>query len=548
MEELRVGSEVQIVPGFTFHMLAIIIGGGCAVIATMTSLYLVWMHALNYTKPREQKHIIRILFMIPIYSISAFLCIWKYWHAVYYQVISDCYEAFAISSFFALMCHYVAPNLHEQKDYFRHMSPVQPWVWPVTWFAKCCGGERGAWRTPKSGLTWFNIVWIGVYHYCFIRVAMTITAVVTEYFDRYCETSNNPVFAHIWVLVVESLAVTIAMFCLIQFYIQMKEPLAEHRPFLKVLAIKLVIFLSFWQTTAISVGTSTLGIIKANEVLAYPDLKVGIPSLLLCFEMAVFAILHIWAFPYQPYVPGAKASYYPPSDPSLGLGIRENERGAPKGGPLGLMAILDALNLWDIIKSFGRGIRWLFVGVKKRHNDTSYSAKTDGVDTSYPMKPYGSDPGTKSTDHLPIASEFRRSQFGMPVQHNLSGIPEENAALMDHAQGISGSPPRHASPPFQDPHGGPFYDGPLAAPPNSAFRPYQPYAGDDGDLGEPMRPQHNGTPYMESERQYYQRQHRNGSFSRPNRTSTQMKVGNALWGDRGPPPPPGGPGGPGGAF
>lgn len=28
---------------------------------------------------------------------------------------------------------------------------------------------------------------------------MTITAVVTQYFDRYCESSNSPVFAHIWV-------------------------------------------------------------------------------------------------------------------------------------------------------------------------------------------------------------------------------------------------------------------------------------------------------------------------------------------------------------
>lgn len=137
--------------------------------------------------------------MVPIYATSAFLCIWYYWHAVYFQVLSDCYEAFAIASFFALMCHYVAPDLHEQKEFFRNMRPIKDWVWPVNWFARCCGGDRGPWRTPTSGLTWFNIVWIGVYHYCFIRVAMTITAVVTQYFERYCESSNSPIFAHIWV-------------------------------------------------------------------------------------------------------------------------------------------------------------------------------------------------------------------------------------------------------------------------------------------------------------------------------------------------------------
>lgn len=143
--------------------------------------------------------IIRILFMVPVYAISSFLSIQWYWHAVYFQVISDCYEAFAIASFFALICHYVAPDLHSQKAFFREMRPVKPWVLPINWFAKCCGGQRGIWRTPKSGLTWFNIIWIGVYHYCFIRVVMTIAAVVSQHFKRYCESSNSPVFGHIWV-------------------------------------------------------------------------------------------------------------------------------------------------------------------------------------------------------------------------------------------------------------------------------------------------------------------------------------------------------------
>lgn len=137
--------------------------------------------------------------MIPVYATSSWLSLRFYWHAIYFQVLSDCYEAFAISSFFSLLCHYIAPDLHDQKDYFREMSPVQPWVWPISWFRKCCGGDRGPWRTPRNGLTWFNIIWIGVYHYCFIRVAMTVTAVVTQYFERYCESSNSPFFAHIWV-------------------------------------------------------------------------------------------------------------------------------------------------------------------------------------------------------------------------------------------------------------------------------------------------------------------------------------------------------------
>ena len=49
------GSEIEIVGHLTFHELARIIGAACALIAVLLSLYLAWMHALHYTKPREQR-------------------------------------------------------------------------------------------------------------------------------------------------------------------------------------------------------------------------------------------------------------------------------------------------------------------------------------------------------------------------------------------------------------------------------------------------------------------------------------------------------------
>lgn len=194
------GDERPIAGPLIFHSLALIIAAASTVVAIAMSFYLIMRHATNYTVPNEQKQIIRILFMVPIYACSSFLSLRFYYHAIYFQVLSDCYEAFAISSFFSLMCHYIAPDLHSQKEYFREMHPIEDWVWPVNWMAKCCGGQRkGPWRTPRSGLTWFNIIWIGVYHYCFVRVAMTVAAVLSQYHGRYCESSNSPMFGHIWV-------------------------------------------------------------------------------------------------------------------------------------------------------------------------------------------------------------------------------------------------------------------------------------------------------------------------------------------------------------
>ncbi|KAM7199926.1 Organic solute transporter Ostalpha domain containing protein [Naviculisporaceae sp. PSN 640] len=501
LEELRIlpGTEIPIAGPLTFHQLALIIGGGTALIAILLSFYLIMMHATNYTVPHEQKQIIRILFMVPIYATSSFLMIRFYWHAIYFQVICDCYEAFAISSFFSLMCHYIAPDLHAQKEYFRTMHPIAPWVWPLNWFAKCCGGQRkGPWRTPGSGLTWFNIIWIGIYHYCFVRVAMTIAAVVTQYFHRYCESSNSPVFSHIWIVIVQSVAVTIAMYCLIQFYVQLRntEQLKPNRPFLKVLAIKLVIFLSFWQSIAISLGTSTLDLVHPNKVLAYPDIKVGIPSLLLCIEMSFFALLHLWAFPYRCYMP-----------------IRKG--GMPKqGGFLGVKALWDAVNIWDVVTGFGRGMRWLFVGIKHRHKDVSYASATldltttrrkdsaagegmsmdmddlgyksprnDGGKTNTSPNPLGMSQAAanNSTSHLPIATQFRASRYGYGnLQQsggglNVASTPgrresgDERAGLINNAQPNPAemSPPRERD---RRDHSGmtsPYYEGPYDGPSGS---------------------------------------------------------------------------------
>jgi hypothetical protein len=184
--------------GWTFHKLGIIICAGFALFAIAISLILITLHATHYSKPREQRHIIRILCMVPIYVTVAFLSFWRYHKSVYFTVLGNCYEAFAIAAFFSLLCHYIAPDLHTQKAYFRGIQP-EPWVWPATWFTRCCGGDRGCWRTPRSGLTWFNVIWVAVFQYCFIRVAMTAVAVITEAFGRYCESSLSPVFSHVWV-------------------------------------------------------------------------------------------------------------------------------------------------------------------------------------------------------------------------------------------------------------------------------------------------------------------------------------------------------------
>jgi hypothetical protein len=215
------------------------------------------------------------------------------------------------------------------------------------------------------------------------------------------------------------------MYCVIQFYYQLRHDLKPFSVFLKVIAIKLVIFLSFWQTFLISILTSaSINLVKPTAHIAYPDLIVGVPSLLLCIEMAFFAVLHLFAFPYSPYTKSSRPSKYPLSE--------GEEIGPNQGGFLGIMAFADAMNPWDLVTGFGRGMRWLFVGRKHRQEDPSYKANSMNSNTGSEIDV--SMDGNKTgynRPHLPIANEFRQSKFGMP---NKGPADEEGAGLIAHAQ------------------------------------------------------------------------------------------------------------------
>jgi hypothetical protein len=227
-----------------------------------------------------------------------------------------------------------------------------------------CGDSRHA------TLLICQVVWISIFQYCFIRPAFTVVSVIAQTQGRYCMSSKDPRYAYIWAAGFNAISVTIAMYCLIQFYVQLKDDLAPHRPFMKVLCIKLVIFFCFWQSWIISLLTAEGGPLKATDQIAGPDLRVGVPSMLTCVEMAVFAVLHLYAFPWNPYDLAKSHEALPQGD--------HIPRAKPKRYTYGpTRALLDALNPWDIVKAVGRGLRWLFYGSRHRKSDPSYQTKLE---------------------------------------------------------------------------------------------------------------------------------------------------------------------------
>lgn len=82
---------------FKAHDVGWIISGLFTVIASASSFWLIWKHLTYYTCPQQQRHIVRMLFMVPIYAIVSLLSYLFYKEAIYYQTIRDCYEAVVIT-------------------------------------------------------------------------------------------------------------------------------------------------------------------------------------------------------------------------------------------------------------------------------------------------------------------------------------------------------------------------------------------------------------------------------------------------------------------
>jgi hypothetical protein len=166
-------------------------------------------------------------------------------------------------------------------------------------------------------------------------------------------------------------------------------------------------------------------LIKPTEHIAYPDIKVGIPSLLLAIEMTMFAIIHIFAFSWKPYDVTKNA------DPSLRY----------EGGTFGWKALWDAFNLWDVVKAAARGFRWLFHGRKFREGDISYGnsrqPKYANEDTSYGGASQRYTAGNEQELGTFGGVDERQWNGGRPSTHRTaSGDSDDQQGLLSHAQGL----------------------------------------------------------------------------------------------------------------
>lgn len=86
------------------------VSGFFAFAAVILALALIFLHLRNFTNKVQQRLIIRMIIMVPVYALDAWFALYFRSVAIYLNTLRCCYEAFVIYSFFTYLMYVAMPN------------------------------------------------------------------------------------------------------------------------------------------------------------------------------------------------------------------------------------------------------------------------------------------------------------------------------------------------------------------------------------------------------------------------------------------------------
>mmetsp|Transcript_8624 Transcript_8624/g.35933 ORF Transcript_8624/g.35933 Transcript_8624/m.35933 type:complete len:347 (+) Transcript_8624:214-1254(+) len=280
-----------------------LLAGAFALSASAVTLQFIYMHLRHYYEPNFQKFIIRLLWMVPIYSLDSFLSMRFHEWALYLDMLRDCYEAYVLYSFFSLLVAYLGGV--EELEELLELIPPQAHPFPLCNLPKYKPGSKF--------LLWCRRC---ILQFVLIKPVLAIISILLEWAHLYADGSLSPARGYLWIAIVNNVSITVSLYFLVLFYIVTEDHLQPYKPLPKFLCIKAIIFFSFWQGIAI-VTLVRLNFIVDQGTLSAQHVAMFSQNFLICIEMFVMAWVFRSVFPFPQYKPGTAAGMLPGS-PSRG--------------------------------------------------------------------------------------------------------------------------------------------------------------------------------------------------------------------------------------
>lgn len=164
---------------------------------------------------------------------------------------------------------------------------------------------------PVKRIRWTSPFFVkckfGVLQYVLLKFISAIFVMILEIYGLYKEGDFTPQGGYLYICIVTNISQCWALYCLAFFYYATKNELGPIRPVGKFLAVKAVVFFTWWQSLGISM-LFQMGLIPHYAAIddgkewTSEAVAKGLQDYLICIEMFVAAIVHTFVFPHTDYL------------------------------------------------------------------------------------------------------------------------------------------------------------------------------------------------------------------------------------------------------
>ncbi|KAI7251867.1 DUF300-domain-containing protein, partial [Hortaea werneckii] len=276
--------------GSGFKQWILILAGLSALIACLLTVLTTLLQAKNYRKPLLQRHVIRILIMVPIFSAASWASLTSLRVAFWIDPFRDVYEAFTLYTFFQLLVAYLGGE--RSLIIMMHGRPPVPHLWPLN---HVCG------KVDISDPHTFLSIKRGILQYTWIKPLLAFATVIMKATGTFREGILSVQSGYFWTGLIYNVSICWSLYDLALFWVCTSDDLQAFRPMPKFICIKGIIFASWWQGFFLSILVWLGAIPSVGGGYTADNLAAAIQDALICFEMPFFALSQWYAFSWKDY-------------------------------------------------------------------------------------------------------------------------------------------------------------------------------------------------------------------------------------------------------
>jgi len=283
------------------------VAGTFTILSCLISMWHMGSHSRRMNQPVIQRKILAILWMVPIYAVTSCLSLVFPTYAGRLGIIKDFYEAYIIYQFLSFCISAIGGGDRNKvidllAEHVAHMAP------PFRIFFCCCKPYYENDKALASAILLQCQAF--AMQFVFWKPVTAISMLVLKhynYFGPYAEDAMDWKSIQFWIVIIQNVSTFVAFTGLLKFYHVVDKELQWCRPFAKFLCIKGVVFLTFWQGSALKVLAETTDMGGNGD--SADTWSEEIQSFLICLEMLLFSIAHFYCFPVDEWQPGYKVNF-----------------------------------------------------------------------------------------------------------------------------------------------------------------------------------------------------------------------------------------------